>query len=103
MTIGLYDPPAFCHSCGKPFPWTERKVQAAIELFVDEVGKGTDQAKEFEQSIHDIVRDTPMAQVAASRITVSLKKLPGHAAEVIRGLVVEVAAEGIKKLIWPGL
>ncbi|MDR1075024.1 MAG: DUF2321 domain-containing protein [Xanthomonadaceae bacterium] len=24
--------PAFCHSCGKTFPWTERKIASAVEL-----------------------------------------------------------------------
>jgi hypothetical protein len=33
MVIGLrYELPAFCGECGKPFPWTEQRLEAAREL-----------------------------------------------------------------------
>src|SRR4051812_37161199 len=31
-----YSPPSFCYKCGSAFPWTERKTQAAIDLFIEE-------------------------------------------------------------------
>lgn len=69
-----YKPPAFCYQCGAPFPWTERKKQAAIDLFLEESMDAEDQ-RQFRESIEQIAKDTPQAQVAGLRITKLLGKV----------------------------
>lgn len=32
IIAGGYERPAFCHECGKPFPWTAAGLEAAREL-----------------------------------------------------------------------
>jgi len=93
--------PAFCHNCGNPFPWTTAKQLAAIELFLEE-----DQSKEdqdvFRQSVEQIAKDTPQAQVASKRIGKLLGKISKETASAIRDILVDVASETAKKLLFPG-
>src|SRR5262245_35793908 len=49
-----YVPPAYCIGCGRPFPWTERQLQAAYELFADEVTP--EEAKDFEDNLQNVVK-----------------------------------------------
>jgi len=30
-----YEPPSYCHACGAAFPWTEARIRAAIQMFVE--------------------------------------------------------------------
>jgi hypothetical protein len=60
--------PLHCHGCGHPFPWTVRKKEAAIELFLEESGYQGEDAEEFKKNVDDIVRNTSRATVAANRI-----------------------------------
>ncbi len=30
--VANYDPPSNCCDCGKPYPWTERRLKALVEL-----------------------------------------------------------------------
>ena len=98
---GNYRPPAYCHKCGGEFPWTERKSRAAIELFIEESGSTGEQAQEFEQAVHDIVRDTPQTPVASRRFLRAMTKVTKETAGAIRDVLVDVVSEAAKKMIWP--
>ncbi len=96
-----YSRPAFCFKCGSPFPWTERKQLAAIELFIEETMNETDRA-EFRESVAQIARDTPQAQLASRRINRLLGKIGKETASAIRDILVDIASEAVKKLLMPG-
>ncbi len=96
-----YVPPKFCDNCGKPYPWTDLKLKAAQEL-IDEAEKLTDREKDIlKQSLDDLVRDTPNTQVAVLRF----KKLAAKAGDVVLGglrdIMVDVASETAKKILFP--
>jgi hypothetical protein len=95
-----FHPPGFCHKCGNPFPWTERKRQAAIDLFGEEDVTEEDRAT-FERSVREITKDTPQAQVASKRILKVLKKVGAGTATAIRDILVDVASEAAKKVLLP--
>lgn len=95
-----YRIPAFCRHCGKAFPWTERKQAAAIELFGAEIQE-EEERKEFTESVEQIVKDTPQAQVASNRLVRLLKKVTVGTANTIRDILVDVASEAVKKTILP--
>jgi hypothetical protein len=95
-----YDPPGFCFNCGKAFPWTERKQQAAIDLFIEET-QDQDARKDFAESVGQITKDTPQAQVAGRRISKQLGKLGKGAAKAIWDIVISVASEAAKKGLMP--
>jgi hypothetical protein len=94
--------PAYCHSCGKPYPWTERRVQAAIDLAAEEESLSAEDKKQFNQSVNEITRDTPQAQVGATRLKKLLAKFGAGTGKAVRDIVVDIASEAVKKTIWPG-
>jgi hypothetical protein len=96
-----YTPPAYCHNCGNAFPWTERKIQAAIELSVEEGNLNEEDSKVLEQSIKDIVRDIPQTQVAASRFKKIMTKVGSSTAGAVKDILVDIVSETAKKIIWP--
>jgi hypothetical protein len=95
VTYKYPGPPGYCHDCGAAFPWTERKIRAAIERFAEEVADEAERM-EFEKNIKEVARDTPRAEVAAGRLRKAIAKISGHVGDVIKRLVVEVAASSVK-------
>lgn len=87
-------PPVHCGHCGQPHEWTRRKKQAAIELFVEDVGDNED-AQNFAAEIEHISRDTPKAQLAAVRINKLLGKITTGTASLIRDIFVGIASAAI--------
>ncbi len=94
--------PRFCHACGHAYPWTEARLQAAEDL-ADELDKLNDEEKTYlKDSVNDIVRDTPQTPVAATRFKRLVAKAGSEAASMFRDLLVDIASETAKKIIWPG-
>src|SRR6266568_8230267 len=60
-------PPAYCNSCGKPYPWTERSLKAAKDLIDLENSFTAQEKSDFSHALDDITRQTPEAQVAAQK------------------------------------
>jgi hypothetical protein len=94
-------PPAYCIHCGKAFPWTERQMQAAIDLFIDETTVSEEEKREFAQNIQAVAQDTPSAQVASNRIIRALKKVGEGTAGLIYNILKDIASEAAKKALFP--
>ena len=93
--------PPFCPDCGEPYPWTEAKLKAAKDL-TDLLGDLSSEEREIlKKSFDDIVRDTPQTTVAANQFKRIAAKVGKIAAEQLRKLVVDIASETAKKIIWP--
>jgi hypothetical protein len=101
ISLAEFHPPAYCRFCGNAFPWTERRIRAAIELATEIGGLSGDDADEFEQSVKDIVQDTPRTQVGASRFKKLLTKIGGQTAQAISDILLDIVSETAKKIIWP--
>ncbi len=96
---GGYTAPSFCTDCGRPFPWTQSKVQAAVELAQElEVLDEQDRAM-LEESIDDLVRDTPAATVAVVRFKRIMGKVGHESASMFREILVGVLSEGAEKML----
>jgi hypothetical protein len=101
LSMTEYSAPSFCHNCGKPYPWTETGIKAAKTL-ISESEKLTAEEKEtLNRSLDDIVRDTPNTQVAVIRFKKFLPKTGREVADAVRSIVVDIASEAAKKLLWP--
>lgn len=100
VSMSLYEPPAYCYRCGKAFPWTERRLIAAYELFCDDI-KDDEDRRVFQESVQAISKDTPQAQVASNRIVKLLSKAGKATSKAIRDILVDVASEAVKKVIMP--
>jgi hypothetical protein len=96
-----YVVPSFCHTCGKSYPWIQAKLGAAQELADELDGLSQDEKDVLKKSLDDIIKDTPRTELASLRF----KKLAGKAsregAEGLKNILIGVATEAAKKLIWP--
>jgi hypothetical protein len=59
-----------------------------------------DEAKQFEESVRDIVADTPKTQVGASRFKRVIAKVGQETATGVREILVDIVSETAKKVIW---
>lgn len=92
-------PAAYCYSCGRPYPWTVARLQAAQDL-LDLVGGSDPEHERLKGSLGDLVVDTPKTQVAATRMGFFLQRVAPQAAEAMRQLLVDVASEAAKKVLF---
>jgi hypothetical protein len=94
--------PKFCHECGKAYPWTEAQ-RSATEAQIMELENLSEADKLLLQSsLDDIIRDTPRTETAVVRFKKLLPKAGKEAAEVVRRMLISLAAEGAKKLLTGG-
>lgn len=89
--------PAFCHNCGKPYPWTDRAVQAIRELALETDGLTNEEKENLSRSLDDLVRDTPQTQVAIARFKKFAAKAGSATVEAMKTILVSVATEAVKK------
>jgi hypothetical protein len=94
-------PPAFCHKCGKPYPWTEKRLGAARALVAEIEGLDESDRAILTTSLDDLVRDTPDATVAAVRFKKIVSKTGTAVAQGFKDILINVVSETVKKLIWP--
>lgn len=99
--VHLPNVPAFCHACGKPYPWTDTRLDAAQELAEELEGLTEDEKKTLKASLDDLVRDTTRTPLAATRFKRLATKAGKGAAEAFKDILIGVISETAKKLIWP--
>ncbi|MCL4384574.1 DUF2321 domain-containing protein [Patescibacteria group bacterium] len=91
--------PAFCIECGKPYPWTIRKLKSVKEL-ASEIDELTpEEHKTLDKSIDEITKDDTQAQVGAMRIKKIMSRIGNAASEILQKTIVDVASETAKKVI----
>jgi hypothetical protein len=93
-----YIPPSFCHNCGKQFPWTARRLEAAKELVETFNNLSEDEQKALQQSIDDLIRETPRTKVAETRFKNIFKKVGKEGYEAMKNILVDVVSETIKRV-----
>jgi hypothetical protein len=90
------DVPSYCLNCGKPYPWTENKIVAAIQIFAEFGDLDEDEKKTIEQDINNIAKDIPQAELSAMRIKRIWEKYSPVAYNVIMEFASKTAAEILK-------
>lgn len=93
--------PAFCHDCGKPYPWTISKVEAAKKLAQEVEELSANEKRILIESIDDIVRDTPSASLSTIRFKKILSKTKESVWEAFREILIHIAFEAAKRKLWP--
>jgi len=97
-----YKAPSFCHSCGKPYPWTLARLEAAKELIALQSELSASEKDAMNNSIDEIVKDSPRTIVEASKFKIAISKVGVAVGQGLRDILVDVASETAKKIIWPG-
>lgn len=93
--------PKFCHKCGSPYPWTKKGIHAAKDLISEAERLKPEEKEALNKSLDDIVRDTPSTQAAVIRFKKYLPKAGLEIADAVRSIVIDIASETAKKLLWP--
>jgi hypothetical protein len=97
-----YSAPAFCHQCGKPFPWTEAGLAAARELVETFDAISAEERATLQNTLPDLVRDTPRTRVAEAKYRQIMKKVGKDAVDGLRAILVDIASEAVKKSLFGG-
>jgi hypothetical protein len=95
-----YSIPRFCHNCGESYPWTKLKIDAARELTeeLDELDAG--EKEKLKKSLDDLVKETPKTELAKTRFKKVAKKLGKESYESLKGMVIEVISESVRKSLF---
>lgn len=93
--------PLFCHECGNPYPWTLVKKSTVIELVNESEDVSEKDKKVFNDNIDDIIKDSPKTQIASTRLKKFLSKTGSGIGKAVRDIIVDIASETAKKIIWP--
>lgn len=91
----------FCHNCGEPYPWTESRLKAARELAQEGEKLSKDEREQLTKSFDELVRDTPSTGLSAMRFKKIIAKVGGPSAEAFKTILVDIATETAKRLLWP--
>lgn len=96
-----YSIPAFCHACGKPYPWMMRIVEEVKEQIELEQSLSADDKATLKTDVEDIAHNSPCAESAAKRVKAILQKVGGVAGSTLREVFVNVASDTLKKILSP--
>ena len=97
--VTKYKPPNYCHSCGKPLPWTAQKISAAQELVEEIEGLSEDEKEILKQSIFELSQDSPRTELASVRYKKLFSKCRGYACQLLNSTVTSVATAAAKKYL----
>lgn len=99
LNRGFWGMPRHCHACGKPYPWTERKVEALSEIVDVLDGLSQEEREKLKNSIPDIVADTPKSDPAVFRFKRAAAKVGQTGAKMLMEVLTNVATEAVKKAL----
>ncbi len=87
--------PDYCSNCGKPYPWRENTIVAAIQMFA-ELGIDENEESTIDEDMHNIAKDIPQAKPSAMRIKRICDKYGTVAYNVVMEFASKTAAEVLK-------
>jgi hypothetical protein len=96
----FYQPPpptAFCIQCGKPYPWTKKRMDAALELAHQVEGVGSLEMERLEESLPNLAADTPQSGLAVVRWKKFIAQAGSVIGPFIKKLITEIATEAVKR------
>jgi hypothetical protein len=100
VSTGEMPAPLFCVYCGKPFPWLARRLDAARLLAEELEDLSPEDRMLLGSSLDNLVRETPMTEVAIVRFKKVIRKLAKPTAEAFKSVLYSVLTEAAKKGIW---
>lgn len=92
--------PNFYHECGEPYPWTRDRLDASRQLADEVKGLSAEERVQLKECFPDLLSNNPRSEVAALRVRRLLGKAGGEALEALRALLVDLASETAKRIIF---
>ena len=97
---GGFEAPAFCHECGKPYPWTAERLAAAKELANEFEELSADEKTKLQDSLDDLVKETPRTEVSGLRFKKIMKKVGKDSYDGMKSILTDIASETLKKAMF---
>lgn len=93
--------PFYCYHCGKPYPWTQKILDSAIELLSLDEDLDSDTKSIIKNAIPNLLVETPETPIATAKYRSAI----GKAGQILKGslyqLLVDCITESAKKVIYP--
>jgi hypothetical protein len=99
--MAMDEAPAYCHACGRPYPWTAEKIDAARALAEELEGLDDADRIAIRASIEDLVVESPRTPVAVVRFKKIIAKAKGAARDLLLDLMAKIAVEAAKSQFGP--
>jgi hypothetical protein len=93
-------PPAFCHECGKSYPWTERTLIAAKEIADELEGLTLEDREKLKGSLEDLVQEGPRTEVAKFKLKSAMRKAGKTGLDIMKDVLSDVLSDAVKKSIF---
>lgn len=97
--VGSKTPLAFYTNCGKPYPWTERQIEAATEMVREEDRLTEEQKSTLESAFPELLADTPKTALAATRFKRIVAQTGGAFKAAMYKFIVDCTSETAKKIV----
>lgn len=73
-SLGPDPAPSYCIDCGKPYPWTQDKIDAFRELVTASSSLSQDNKKVLSDGVEHVISDTPKTQLICARFVDIISK-----------------------------
>ena len=94
-----YNPPLYCYSCGKAFPWTQTALDTAKELIESDDKLSLDQRQKLIEILPDTIRETPKTPLATARFQKAFKSVSRFTVDALRQFLIDFGCEYLKKTL----
>ena len=94
-----FEKPLYCRSCGNPYPWTSSAIEATALMIQEDAELSELERQKLEESLPDIISETPKTKVASIRIKKALLSAGEFTKDALREFVLDFGCELAKKSI----
>lgn len=95
--LGSDPAPGYCTECGKPYPWTQSKIEAFQDL-VDLSSLNQDSKTILLDGIIYVIRDTPKTEAVCAKFAKIIPKLKPQESSII-SILSNMATDHAKKIL----
>lgn len=96
---GIAPAKPYCHACGAPYPWTQRKLDGIAELAEAIEQLTTHEREVLSELMPHLLEETPRTPAAGLKVAAIIRKLAGPAKKVMTDAIVSVAIDAGKKAL----
>ncbi|MDP4146091.1 MAG: DUF2321 domain-containing protein [Bacillota bacterium] len=93
--------PSYCYNCGESYPWTREALSSIAELLLLESSLSDQELISLQSDLSSLLSDTPKTKLVATKLKLALTKTSSVVSSAIRDILVDIASEAAKKIIFP--
>lgn len=97
-----YEIPGHCRQCGVPFPWTQRRLDAACILAEEFEKLSPDDREKLAAALPNLLAETPKTPAAELIFKRLIKKAGDGALDAMRRILIDVLSESVRKSLFGG-